>query len=97
MSKRRHGARSQLEKRIDRTCYDRAAEGGGPQRGGFVSRGEGGEVQLSLCQSEDSGADNGRILGYDNTHNQHDRHYRGHTEPIQFSNYQALVSDLKRK
>jgi len=35
--------------------------------------------------------DNGRVLGYDNSHGHHHRHFMGVKEPIDFENYEALV------
>lgn len=35
--------------------------------------------------------DNGRVLGYDNSHSFHHRHYRGTMEPVTFVSYEALV------
>ena len=37
------------------------------------------------------GADNGRVLGYDNSHEQHHRHFMGNVEPVEFKSYKALV------
>lgn len=34
--------------------------------------------------------DNGRVLGYDNTHNYHHRHYMGNTEPVEFENFEDI-------
>jgi hypothetical protein len=34
--------------------------------------------------------DNGRVLGYDNSHEYHHRHFMGTIEPIEFDNYKAL-------
>jgi len=36
------------------------------------------------------GVDNGRVLGYDNSHEYHHRHFMGTVEPIEFENYEAL-------
>ena len=36
------------------------------------------------------GVDNGRVLGYDNSHEYHHRHFMGTVEPVEFDNYQAL-------
>jgi hypothetical protein len=36
------------------------------------------------------GVDNGRVLGYDNSHNYHHRHFMGSVEPVVFDNYEAL-------
>jgi hypothetical protein len=44
-----------------------------------------------------SAADNGRILGYDNTHNHHHRHFRGTVEEIEFQSYEELVARFERE
>ena len=35
--------------------------------------------------------DNGRVLGYDDSHGYHHRHFIGRVEPIEFAGYPALV------
>lgn len=51
--------------------------------------------------------DHGRVLGYDNAHGEHHRHYKGKTEPVEVGSYeqaldrfqaewQELVRTLKR-
>jgi hypothetical protein len=34
--------------------------------------------------------DNGRVLGYDNAHGEHHRHFYGHTEQVSISSFEAL-------
>jgi len=41
--------------------------------------------------------DNGRVLGYDNTHQYHHRHLRGSVEQIEFHGYEALVTRFERE
>jgi len=36
------------------------------------------------------GVDNGRVLGYDNSHEYDHRHFMGTVEPIVFENYESL-------
>ena len=36
--------------------------------------------------------DNGRILGYDNAHGIHERHYKGNVEEVPFRNYLATAT-----
>ena len=36
--------------------------------------------------------DNGRVLGYDNAHGGHERHFRGSVEEIAFDNYGSLLT-----
>lgn len=43
-------------------------------------------VNPAIC-----GVDNGRVLGYDNGHNHHHRHFMGRQEPFEFSGYEALA------
>lgn len=40
-----------------------------------------------LCTS-----DHGRVLGYDNQHGHHHRHYMGHAEPFQYNGYDVLLT-----
>jgi hypothetical protein len=35
--------------------------------------------------------DNGRVLGYDNSHDYHHRHFMGEVEAVEFTTYVALV------
>lgn len=37
-------------------------------------------------------ADHGRVLGYDNSHDHHHRHFMGDTQAIEFSSYALLVA-----
>lgn len=43
-------------------------------------------INLKRCS-----ADNGRVLGYDNRHGYHHRHFMGSIEPVAFTTYTALV------
>jgi hypothetical protein len=54
---------------------------------------EDGEVvrySLAYINHRICGVDNGRVLGYDNSHNYHHRHVMGVVEPVEFENYEAL-------
>ena len=46
-------------------------------------------MNLNLCS-----ADNGRVLGYDNSHGYHHRHWMGSVEPILFTTYEALLEQF---
>lgn len=37
------------------------------------------------------GKDNGRVLGYDNAHGHHHRHFMGAIEPFDFTSYEATA------
>ena len=43
-------------------------------------------INLKLCP-----VDNGRVLGYDNSHDYHHRHFMGNVEAAPFLTYAALV------
>ena len=40
------------------------------------------------------GADNGRVLGFDNAHGVHERHYIGDVRRVSFTNYAATAKRL---
>jgi hypothetical protein len=41
--------------------------------------------------------DNGRVLGYDNSHGYHHRHFMGEVEPIKFSTYTEVAERFFRE
>jgi hypothetical protein len=43
-------------------------------------------IHFGLCQQ-----DNGRVVGYDNAHGQHERHWMGSMEPADFINYERTL------
>ena len=43
-------------------------------------------IHLGLCQQ-----DNGRVLGYDNAHGQHERHWMGDVTPAHFVSYERTL------
>jgi len=59
---------------------------------------------LAYIHHRACGVDNGRVLGYDNSHNYHHRHFMGSVEPVEFENYESLskrfyaeVDELRKK
>ena len=44
-------------------------------------------INAAVC-----GADNGRVLGYDNSHDHHHRHFMGKQESFEFTGYEALAT-----
>ncbi len=40
--------------------------------------------------------DNGRVLGYDNAHGYHHKHYFGEIEPIVFKNFQEIENRFQK-
>lgn len=41
--------------------------------------------------------DNGRVLGYDNAHSYHHRHYMGDIEPIEFSSFEEIENCFQQE
>ena len=48
-------------------------------------------INLKQCPT-----DNGRVLGYDNSHGSHHRHFMGQSEPVRFSTYAELSARFCR-
>jgi CHASE1-domain containing sensor protein len=57
---------------------------------------EGQVVKYSLAYVNPTvcGTDNGRVLGYDNSHDQHHRHFMGKQAPFEFTGYEALATQF---
>ncbi len=49
-------------------------------------------VNAAVCA-----ADNGRVLGYDNSHGRHHRHFMGKQEAFEFSGFEALARRFYRE
>jgi hypothetical protein len=90
--------RGQREKRIDQTLHL-----SGKRKGAVLKEEvwyEGGRVAkygLAYINARICAADNGRVLGYDNTHEHHHRHFMGQVEKIEFYGYEALVAGFERE
>jgi hypothetical protein len=86
------------EKRVDETLHL-----SGTRRGAVLKEEvwfEGARLvkySLAYINPRICAVDNGRILGYDNTHQHHHRHFRGKTDEIAFSNYPALLARFERE
>jgi hypothetical protein len=50
------------------------------------------KYSLAYINPRICGKDNGRVLGYDNRHDYHHRHFMGTVEPVEFATYQALAT-----
>src|SRR5262245_2012021 len=48
-------------------------------------------INHDLCQR-----DNGRVVGYDNRHGVHHRHYFGEVKPIEFESYEQVEEMFER-
>jgi len=65
-----------------------------------VWQGADGEVvkySLAYLNPRICGVDNGRVLGYDNSHAHHHRHFMGTAEPFEFVSYSALSSRFEQE
>lgn len=61
---------------------------------------EGGQVvayNLAYINRRICRVDHGRVLGYDNSHGYHHRHFMGKTEPVEYFSYDALVERFYRE
>lgn len=89
---RRKRRQPKREKRVDETCYLT-----GTRRGALLKEEvwfEGDQLvrySLAYINPRVCGLDNGRVLGYDNAHGYHHRHFMGKVESIGFESYEALV------
>jgi len=45
---------------------------------------------LAYINHDICGIDNGRVVGYDNAHGFHHRHFMGQVEPIEFTSYEDV-------
>ena len=43
------------------------------------------------------GGDNGRVLGFDNAHDYHHRHFMGKVEAVEFESYEATLERFQRE
>ena len=59
---------------------------------GEISRYSMAYVNLRICR-----VDNGRVLGYDNSHGYHHRHYMGKEEAIVFTNYKDILERFEKE
>jgi hypothetical protein len=41
--------------------------------------------------------DNGRVLGFDNAHGYHHRHFMGQVEPVEFESYEATLERFQQE
>lgn len=53
-------------------------------------QGELGRYSLAYINTNICNIDNGRVLGYDNDHRYHHRHYMGQVEPVNFTTFNEI-------
>ena len=98
MTRKRTKSRGKQKKRIDQTLHL-----SGKRKGAVLKEEvwyEGGSVvkySLAYINARICAADNGRVLGYDNTHEYHHRHFMGRVEEVEFHGYEALVARFERE
>jgi len=89
---------SKLRKVVDDTCYL-----GGRRRGAILKEEvwyDGSQLvkySLAYINPRVCSEDHGRVLGYDNSHGHHHRHFMGKVRPFQFSTYAELVDRFQRE
>jgi hypothetical protein len=62
------------------------------QRGAEVVK-----YSLAYINPRVCGPDNGRVLGYDNSHGRHHRHFMGKISSVDFPGYEALLDRFRRE
>jgi hypothetical protein len=89
----RRTGRPLLQKVVDDMIYLKR-----PRRGARVKEevwhdqyGRVAKYSLAYINHAVCGTDNGRVLGYDNSHDRHHRHFMGKQEPVEFRRYATLA------
>jgi hypothetical protein len=59
---------------------------------GEISRYSMAYINPNICH-----VDNGRVLGYDNSHGYHHRHCMGKEESVEFQGYEAIVKQFEKE
>ena len=96
--KTRKTSKAKPQKIFDQTCHL-----GGRRRGAVLKEEvwcEAGQVvkySLAYINPMICAEDNGRVLGYDNSHGHHHRHFMGTVRPFVFSSYQDLVDRFQKE
>lgn len=90
-------AKRRLLKTVDETSRIRCLAGEGLIRE-EVWEDEDGSVQrsnLAFINHFMTSKDNGRVLGYDNSHDHHHRHFKGQVESIAFKGYGSVLQRFR--
>ncbi len=93
------GRRADLRKDTDYETRFRCAGGIGILREEVWLDGKGDIVRynLALLLPHLSKVDNGRVLGFDNAHGSHERHFYGEVRPVPFKGYLATAKRFYRE
>jgi hypothetical protein len=91
-------AGSEWEKRVDETLYlSGKRRGAALKEEVWYERERVVKYSLAYINPRICGVDNGRVLGYDNTHRHHHRHFMGKIENFVFHGYESLVRRFERE
>lgn len=84
---------------VDETVYLKRPRRGATLKEVVWQTQDGQVVKYSLAYVNPGicGVDNGRVLGYDNSHDRHHRHFVGTQESFGFAGYQALAAQFYRE
>jgi len=89
---------AKAEKRVDDTSYLAGKRRGAVLREEVWHQGSGVvKYSLAYINPRACGVDNGRVLGYDNSHRHHHRHFMGEVEEMGFPGYEALVDRFQKE
>lgn len=92
--------KKKFDKVVDESFYIKEKNGGGQVKIEAWQNSEGEIVKYSIAYINHliCPADNGRVLGYDNSHGYHHKHYMGEMiETENFSTYQELVERFEEE
>ena len=98
MARKKTGKTSKPQKIIDDTSYL-----GGRRRGAVLKEevwSDAGQVvkySLAYINPRICSQDHGRVLGYDNSHGRHHRHFMGTVDSFEFRGYQQLVDRFQKE
>ena len=92
MRTRRTG-RPVFRKVVDDTVYLRRPRRGATLKEEVWQDQDGHVIKYSIAYIDPTvcAVDNGRVLGYDNSHDHHHRHFMGKQESFEFTGYEALA------
>lgn len=93
------GKRQLREKVVDDTIVLKRPRRGAKLREEVWQTADGEVAKYSLAYINHlvCGVDNGRVLGYDNGHDGHHRHFMGRVEPVAFTDYQSLLKRFQEE
>ena len=91
------------ENLIERERFELKAKSGGGvlsyEVWGYIENGKAVVTRYNLAyiNHEIYRGDNGRVLGFDNAHGYHHRHYLGRVEAVEFKNYEATLERFQQE